>query len=176
MITPTNPKAVNLRQFKKKVEDNKRKLRRFLTKLESQRPAGLDKMTAEIEKETWEKVDCLTCANCCKKMSPTFTTKDITRISAHLGMTPGAFKEKWLFFDKKDKDWMNVKQPCQFLDVKTNMCSIYEVRPADCAGFPHLSKKKAIDYLHVHKQNIEYCPATYSMVERMKERFQTSSK
>jgi hypothetical protein len=63
---------------------------------------------------------------------------------------------------------MNVKQPCQFLDLKTNMCSIYEVRPADCAGFPHLSKKKAVDYMHVHKQNIEYCPATFKMVEKLK--------
>jgi Fe-S-cluster containining protein len=53
--------------------------------------------------------------------------------------------------------------------LKTNMCSIYEVRPADCAGFPHLTKKKMTEYIHVHKQNIEYCPATYKMVEKMKD-------
>lgn len=23
------------------------------------------------------------------------------------------------------------------------------------------------DYVHVHKQNVEYCPATYKMVEKM---------
>jgi hypothetical protein len=51
------------------------------------------------------------------------------------------------------------------------MCSIYEIRPSDCAGFPHLSKKRMIDYIHVHKQNIEYCPATYSMVEKMQLKF-----
>ncbi|HEY8399302.1 MAG TPA: YkgJ family cysteine cluster protein [Flavihumibacter sp.] len=163
-----NPRTVNLRQFKKQVVENKRKLRRFLTKLENDRPRGIDSITPVIEKEVWEEVDCLTCANCCKKMSPTFTNKDLKRISAHLNMTVEAFKKKWLYYDKKDGDWMNVKQPCQFLDLKTNMCGIYEVRPADCAGFPHLSKKKAIDYMHVHKQNIEYCPATYKMVEKMK--------
>lgn len=168
MSTPTNPKAINLRKFKKQVQDNKRRLRSFLTKVESARPRGLDQLTPELNRQVWEEVDCLTCANCCKKMSPTFTPKDIRRISEHLGMSPNAFKEKWLFFDKKDKDWMNVKQPCQFLDLTTNMCSIYEVRPADCAGFPHLTKKKAVDYMHVHKQNIEYCPATYKMVEKMK--------
>jgi Fe-S-cluster containining protein len=67
----------------------------------------------------------------------------------------------------KDKtgDWMNVKQPCQFLDLKTNMCDIYAVRPRDCAGFPHHSKKKMnADYIHMYKQNIEYCPATYRLV------------
>ena len=65
---------------------------------------------------------------------------------------------------------MNTKQPCQFLNLSNNMCSIYEVRPADCAGFPHLAKKKMVDYMHVHQQNIQYCPATYKMVEKMMER------
>ena len=101
-------------------------------------------------------------------MSPTFTKTDIKRISAHLEMTPAAFTEKWLTYDKKDNDWLNKLKPCQFLNLKTNMCSIYEVRPADCAGFPHLTKKKMTEYIHVHKQNIEYCPATYKMVEKMK--------
>lgn len=168
MSASTNPKAVNLRKFRKQYQSEKIKLRRFLTKIENERPRGLDKLTPSLEKQVWEEVDCLTCANCCKTMSPTFTNADLKRISAHLGMSVDAFKEKWLFFDKKDKDWMNVKQPCQFLDKKSNMCTIYEVRPADCAGFPHLSKKKAVDYMHVHKQNIQYCPATLKMVEKMK--------
>ncbi len=170
MSETTNPRAVNLRRFKKQVADNKRRLRRFLTKVEKNPPRGLDKMTPVIDAEVWQEVDCLTCANCCKRMSPTFTKKDVTRIAAHLDMTEEAFREKWLFYDKADKDWMNVKQPCQFLDLKTNMCSIYEVRPVDCAGFPHLAKKKMVDYVHVHKQNIEYCPATYKMVEKLKAR------
>jgi hypothetical protein len=25
------------------------------------------------------------------------------------------------------------------------------------------------DYVHVHKQNVEYCPATYRIVEKMME-------
>ncbi len=161
---------INLRSFEKKVNLNKSKLRRFLTRVEKNPPKKLDKIADEINTEIWLETDCLTCANCCKKMSPTFTTKDIKRIAAHLNMTPAGFKEKWLYFDKKDGDWMNTKQPCQFLDLSTHMCSIYEVRPADCAGFPHLTKKKMTDYIHVHKQNVQYCPATYRMVEKMMER------
>ncbi len=161
-------RTINLRRFKKQVEGNKRKLRRFLTKLENTKPRGIDRLTPAVSAEVWAEVDCLTCANCCKKMTPTFTKKDITRIAAHLDMSEAAFREKWLVYDKKDKDWLNVQRPCQFLDLKTNMCSIYEVRPADCAGFPHLTKKRMVDYAHVHKQNIEYCPATYKMVEKMK--------
>jgi Fe-S-cluster containining protein len=103
-------------------------------------------------------------------MTPTFTSTDIKRIANHLEMTPVQFKEKYLEFDKKEGDWMNKKQPCQFLDLKTHFCSIYEIRPADCAGFPHLKKKKMTEYIHVHQQNISYCPATFKMIEKMQER------
>ena len=159
---------VNLRLFRKQVELYKRKFRRFLTRLEKEPPAGLDKLAELVSKDVWREVDCLTCANCCKTMSPTFNVKDVKRISAHLGMQPLEFREKYLYLEKKEGDWMNKLQPCQFLDLTTNMCSIYAVRPDDCAGFPHLTRKKMVDYMHVHKQNIQYCPATYKMVEKMK--------
>jgi Fe-S-cluster containining protein len=162
--------AVNFYSFRQKVRLYKKRFKRFLRKIETHPPARLHKVMEEIDKEVWQDVDCLACANCCKKMTPTFTPKDIKRSAAHMGMSVNAVKEKWLYFDKKDKDWMNKKQPCQFLDLQTNMCSIYAVRPADCAGFPHLTKKKAIDYMHVHQGNIEYCPATYALVEKMMER------
>jgi Fe-S-cluster containining protein len=159
---------INLRKFRANVLLYKRILRRFLSKLENNPPKGLDKMALLVSKDVWKDIDCLSCANCCKTMSPTFTVKDIKRISAHLGMRPLEFRDKYLYLEKKDNDWMNKQQPCQFLDLKSNMCSIYEVRPADCAGFPHLNKKKMADYIHVHKQNVSYCPATFKMVEKMK--------
>ena len=85
-------------------------------------------------------------------------------------MTVEAFQQKWLRQEKGgDRDWLNKSVPCQFLDLKDNKCSIYDVRPADCAGFPHFPKKFK-DYAHVHKQNVELCPATYRMVEKMIER------
>jgi Fe-S-cluster containining protein len=161
---------INLRSFSQKVYHNKKAFKKYLEKVEKKAPKNLLKTMLEIDKEVWEETDCLTCANCCKKMTPTFTNADIKRIAEHLKMTPDAFKAKWLYFDKKDGDWMNTKQPCQFLDLKTNMCNIYDVRPADCAGFPHFTKKQPVLYLHVHQQNVEYCPATYKMVEKMMER------
>lgn len=160
---------INLRSFKQKVRFNKKIFRAFITRLEKNPPKNLHQMLDEVDKEVWQETDCLSCGNCCKKMTPTFTVQDIKRISAHFEMTPAAFKDKWLVFDKSDGDWQNKKQPCQFLNLKDNKCSIYAIRPADCAGFPHLTKRKATDYLHIHKQNIEYCPATFKMVEKMKE-------
>ena len=161
---------VNIRSFRQKYVRNKKAFRTFLTKLENNPPRGLQKMMVETDAEVWAETDCLTCGNCCKKMTPTFTPADIKRIAGHFEMTPNAFKEKWLVYEKKEGDWQNKKQPCQFLNLSDNKCSIYAIRPADCSGFPHLTKKNTTDYIHVHKQNIEYCPATYKMVEKMKER------
>lgn len=158
---------VNLRSFKQKVRHNRRRLRLFLSRLEKNPPKNLGNISVKADKLAWSEVDCLSCANCCKTMSPTYTQEDIKRIASHLGMTRKAFKEKWLYKDKRDGDWMNVKQPCQFLNLSDNKCSIYEVRPADCSGFPHHDKKKTTDYIHVYKQNVEYCPATYKWVEKM---------
>jgi Fe-S-cluster containining protein len=106
-------------------------------------------------------------------MTPTFTPQDIKRIAAHFKMTEAAFIEKWLYKDKSG-DWMNTKSPCQFLDLTSNKCSIYSIRPEDCAGFPHLSKRKMTEYMHVHKQNVEYCPATFTWVEKMQVLFSKS--
>lgn len=138
----------------------------FLTRLEKRPPRGLDNMVVEADKLAWAETDCMHCANCCKTMSPTYTEKDILRISKHLGMTAKAFREKWLYKDKTG-DWLNIKQPCQFLNLETNKCGIYTVRPSDCAGFPHHNKKKMVQYIPTYKQNIEYCPATYRVVELM---------
>jgi Fe-S-cluster containining protein len=159
--------TVNLRSFKQIVKHQKRRIRIFLSRLEKKQPKGLEQIKLEADKQVWKEINCLDCANCCKTMSPTYTKKDMRRISKHLGMSEKAFREKWLYKDKTG-DWMNKKQPCQFLDLKTNMCSIYEVRPRDCAGFPHHTKKKMnADYMHMFKQNIEFCPATYSLVEKI---------
>jgi Fe-S-cluster containining protein len=168
--------ALNLFLFKKDYNQNKKALRYFLTKIENNPPKNLDEIADKIDKELWAETNCLSCANCCKTMTPTYTFQDMKRISAHFNMKIKEFKAKWLYRDKKSKDWMNVSTPCQFLDSKTNKCTIYEIRPEDCEGFPHLAKKKMVHYIHVHKQNIKHCPATYRMVEKLKERLLTDIK
>lgn len=157
---------VNFRTFKRKLSANRTAFRRFINKTEKNPPKGIDNITKKLQNQVWEEVDCLTCANCCKKMTPTFTEKDLKRIATHFGQTPEEFKKQWL---KKDsnKDLVNTTQPCQFLNSGDNKCSIYEIRPEDCSRFPHLSKRKWEEYAHVHKQNIDYCPATYKLVEKM---------
>ena len=166
-------KPFNLRAFKKKAAKTRNSLRRFLSKLEKKAPVGLERISARLEPEVWKEVDCLACANCCKTMTPTFNTADLKRISAHFGQTVEQFQKQWLRKERGgDGDWLNKTEPCQFLNLEDNKCSIYSIRPADCAGFPHLPKRMK-DYAHVHKQNIEFCPATHRLVEKMKQHFDT---
>lgn len=155
----------SLRAFKKRLPFHQKRLRQFLSKIEAKNPKNLDSVVEKLDKETWKDIDCLACANCCKMMTPTYTPKDLKRISKHLKMSVNEFKKKWLYKDKSG-DWMNTSTPCQFLK-KDNKCSIYEVRPVDCSGFPHIAKKKVIDYIHIQKQNLAFCPATFKVVEKM---------
>ncbi|HAL95563.1 MAG TPA: zinc/iron-chelating domain-containing protein [Chitinophagaceae bacterium] len=167
-----NKKSFSLRSFISKRNKVRRRMRIFLTKLEKQKPSGIDKKIGKWEKEVWKEVDCLSCANCCKTMTPTYTVRDLKRISKHFGMTVTEFKKKWLHRERGgDRDWMNKSTPCQFLNKKDNKCSIYAIRPADCAGFPHLAKDFQ-DFVHIHHQNVDSCPATFALVEKMMADFQ----
>ena len=158
---------INIRSFKQKLRWYKKSFVQFLKKFEKNNIKIKHKVLMEIDAEIWKETDCLSCANCCKKMTPTYTSSDIKRIAKHLNMLEIDFKNKWLKYNSKDKEYTNKSLPCQFL-LPNNKCSIYEVRPNDCAGFPHFTKKRLPLYLHVHKQNLDYCPATYNFVERLK--------
>jgi len=167
-----NKKSFSIRSFISKSNKSRRRMRIFLTKLEKQKPSGINKKIGKWEKEVWKEVDCLSCANCCKTMTPTYTVRDLKRISKHFGMTVTEFKKKWLRRERGgDRDWMNKSTPCQFLNKKDNKCSIYAIRPADCAGFPHLAKDFQ-NFVHIHHQNVDSCPATFTLVEKMMADFQ----
>jgi len=161
---------ISLRSFKRRARHRKVAFRRFLRNLQKNPPRKLDQLTETSEREVWKEINCLSCANCCKTMTPTYKPRDIKRISLYLGMTVQEFKDKWLYKQKSSGDWLNRSTPCQFLDLQTNMCTIYEVRPEDCADFPHIGKKRTIKYLDTHKQNVAHCPATYRLVEKMMEK------
>jgi len=141
----------------------------FLNRLKRDPPRNLQSIAVKAASNVWNEIECLSCANCCKTMTPTYTNADIKKIASYLQISTDEMKSKWLKKERGTGNWLNKTTPCQFLDPGTNMCNVYEVRPADCAGFPHLTRKKFVDYLHVHQQNLDECPATFKMVERMNE-------
>lgn len=160
---------MNLKSFRAKAKRNKPALAKFLKKFDKKFiPQMHCKITLPANAEVWKTVDCLNCANCCKTMTPTYTPADLKRIAAHLKMSVPDIKSKWLMQDADNGDWVNTTQPCQWLNLKDNKCSIYEVRPLDCSGFPHHTKKRFDNYNHVYEENLDKCPATYALVEKIK--------
>ena len=158
---------MDLQNFRRRVARNKAGLIQFLQKLDHIVPEDMPALVAQKDAEVWAQVDCLGCANCCKTMTPTFSRPDILRISKHLGMRPKDFVAKWLHQDPDNGDWVNNNVPCQFLDTD-NRCSIYEVRPLDCAEFPHHNKKPFDEYNDTFIGNVPRCPATYELVNKLK--------
>ena len=159
---------MDLKKFRLTAARKKKKLTAFLKKLDKIVPVDMPKLVADTDKKVWQDVDCTKCANCCKTMTPTFRKADVKRISEHLGMKPKEFVEKWLVKEEDTGDWVNKTQPCQFL--KNNKCSIYEVRPKDCADFPHHNKKPFDDYNQTFIDNLQHCPATFQLIDRLKQR------
>lgn len=160
---------MDLKNFRRKAARNKDGLIAFLQKLDEIVPEDMPELVAETDAEVWAHTDCTTCAHCCKTMTPTYSRKDILRIAKHLSMKPKDFVAKWLKQDPDNGDWVNINVPCQFLRPD-NMCGIYEVRPLDCAEFPHHNKKPFDDYNDTFIGNVERCPATYELIARLKKK------
>ncbi len=159
---------MDLEKFKRKAARKRTELEGFLKKRDETVPVGFAKVVAQEDEQVWKNVDCTACANCCKTMTPTFTKADVKRIATHLRMTPKAFFEKWLLKEEDTGSIINAVQPCQFL--VDDKCSIYEVRPRDCAEFPHHNKRPFDLYNDTFIQNLHRCPATFDLVERLKKR------
>ncbi len=157
---------MDIKKFRVTAARKKNSLSLFLDKLDEIVPHDMPELVARLDAEMWKDVNCQECANCCKTMTPTFTPKDVKRIAAHLDMKPKEFRDKWLKKETDSEDWVNSTQPCQFL--VNNKCSIYEVRPADCAEFPHHNKKPFDAYNDTFKNNLIHCPATLILIDRMK--------
>ncbi|MCB0476477.1 MAG: YkgJ family cysteine cluster protein, partial [Flavobacteriaceae bacterium] len=75
--------------------DKKAETKKYFVKLKKKAPKQLDVLMQQLHDEEFNKIDCLTCANCCKTTSPIFTDKDIARIAKHLRLKEHQFIEKY---------------------------------------------------------------------------------
>lgn len=121
-----------------------------------------------FHEEAFSKVDCLSCANCCKNFSPRFKTPDIKRISKYLRLRESDFIEAYLRVDE-DGDFVVKSSPCPFLGAD-NYCSIYDQRPSDCHRFPYTDEDVIIKRKALTLQNSTFCPITYYVLEKLIEK------
>lgn len=140
----------------------KQLIKKNLNKLKSKKPKDLDQEFHKRHHSVFKKIDCLTCANCCKTTSPIFRDVDIKRISKELRMKETQFITNYLRMDEEN-DYVLKSSPCSFLGAD-NKCSIYEVRPLACREYPHTDRKNMHQILNLTEKNTEICPAVASIV------------
>ena len=161
MIEPKDLKKIAAEKYKEN--------RTLIQKLKKKRPKNLDNVTRDLHEKAFDNIDCLSCANCCKTISPFLIDKDIQRIASHLRMKPSEFVEKYLNLDK-DNDYVFKETPCPFL-MEDNYCSIYENRPRACKEYPHTDRKRFVQILDLTLTNISICPAVFEVVEGLREEY-----
>lgn len=159
---------MNLENYRKLAIQKQKDHRKVLDQIKKKPPKNLDYIVQDVHEEVFQKIDCLSCANCCKTTGPLYTEKDIERISKHLRMKSADFEAKFLRVDE-DNDKVLQNLPCWFLN-NDNTCSIYEVRPKACREFPHTDRKKIYQINHLTIKNAVICPAVYEFIEKMDER------
>lgn len=153
-----------LKNWEKRSSERQKEYGRFLKKSDKKL---ILKNQQELHEEATNAVDCLQCANCCKGYSPRFKTPDIKRISKELKLKEGDFIEKYLRLDEEG-DYVVKSSPCPFLG-SDNHCSIYEVRPSDCARFPYTDEDVFFKRPKITLKNSTFCPIVFRILEKFVE-------
>lgn len=127
----------------------------------------IDSIALRIYNQVAAQIDCTTCGNCCKEVSPILKVPDITRLANELKITEEEVKEKFLVKDDKETGGFTFnRKPCPFLEG--TVCSVYGSRPSDCRSYPHLDKKgvksRTISIIH----NCSICPIVFNFYEALK--------
>lgn len=148
--------------WQKKSAEHQKEYRNFLKRADKNKVL---KQLPALHEAAFAKVDCLTCAACCKNYSPRFKTPDIKRISKYLRMKESVFIETYLRIDE-DGDYVLQSKPCPFLG-EDNLCSIYEERPSDCRRFPYTDEDVLLKRPAITLKNSAFCPITFYVLENL---------
>jgi uncharacterized protein len=155
-----------LHNWEKKSAARQKDYKRWLDKADRapKRNRILEQLPA-VHAEAFERIDCLQCANCCKRYSPRFKTPDIKRIARHLQLKESELIERYLRLDE-DGDYVVRTVPCPFLGAD-NYCSIYSVRPSDCERFPYTDEDVLVKRPAITQKNSTFCPIVYHVLEKL---------
>lgn len=134
-------------------------------KKNKKRLGKMDTIVQQLHDEVSEKIDCLTCANCCRSLGPAIYDKDIERMAKALRIKPSEVVSSYLRIDE-DGDYVFKSMPCPFL-MNDNYCSIYESRPKACREYPHTDRKNFEQIYKLTVKNTSTCPIAYEVLYKL---------
>jgi Fe-S-cluster containining protein len=129
-------------------------------------PYAVDKTVHELLEEVSGRIDCTTCANCCKVARPVLGPTDVKRLGTRLKMPESDFLDHFLKKDEEGAGWLFKSLPCPFLC--DNRCTVYEDRPRECRSFPHLHKRDFTSRLIQVISSYSVCPIVFNVYEGLK--------
>ena len=151
-----------LENWEKKSGEHQKQYKQFLDRVDKKKVL---KVLPDLHEEAFTNINCLDCAACCKNYSPRFKMPDIKRISKYLGMKETALIDQYLYQDEEG-DYVAKTKPCPFLG-SDNYCSVYDVRPSDCARFPYTDEDVLLKRPLITIKNSTFCPAVYFVLEKL---------
>ena len=154
-----------IKVWKNRRRSEKKPMGKFLKKLNARKNKSLDNLAADLHAQTFQRLDCLDCANCCTSIPPIVTRSDAKRLAKAIGISDREFTLEYLVQDDDD-DWVMKTTPCPFLQ-SDNKCSVYEFRPRACRKYPHTDADEFRNNLGLHAGNAHYCPAVFHVVQAM---------
>lgn len=159
---------VQIRTLAQAKEDENWRFRKFLKADCNLDEDEIDERVFRITRRVWSRIDCTACANCCREMKPSFSQEDVERIAGRLGLDPKSLNDAYLERNEplEENPWQTRTTPCPFL--KDNRCSIYEDRPSDCSGYPHLYKTEFTSRTMGVIERTFTCPIVYETMEELK--------
>ncbi len=126
----------------------------------------VDALVQELNKEVASRIDCTTCANCCKILEPPVEQEEIDRLAISKKLKSKIFISNYIGKEPGTDIQFLKCQPCIFLHEKR--CGIYEVRPASCADYPHLAQPNFKYRWKSVMANYGICPIVFNVVELLK--------
>jgi Fe-S-cluster containining protein len=133
--------------------------------------ADLDAVVREVTDDVWKRIDCTTCAHCCRSLQIVVDNADIRRLAERLGMTPGQFSHRYVRV-AEDRTKHFASMPCPFLG-SDNRCTVYEDRPLACREFPLLHNEGFRRRTLTMMENTAVCPIVFNVWQRLKKRLWT---
>jgi uncharacterized protein len=138
----------------------------LLTKLIAKKePKGLDDLVHRMHEKWFDKINCLDCAMCCKKLSPGIKHADVERLAQHLRIKPSALAEQHLEIDS-DGEYVFKSSPCPFL-CSDNLCQVYAARPKACREYPHTDRRRFGQIADLTAKNSKVCPGAFHIMAEL---------
>lgn len=131
----------------------------------------IDRAVHILYRQVSARIDCCTCANCCREKAPLLNGDDVIKMAKGLNLSTAEMKRNYLVKNNEEEGFNFRQKPCPFL--KDTRCSIYEFRPEYCLTYPTIGKNGVLKRLCSIIRDSSVCPIVFNVLELLKEEIWT---